>query len=251
MAGESSAGRDLGFKADDGWSPPDWRRSLQLLLATVWLLDGLLQLQPFMFTAGSKGFSGMLASTATGNPHPVASSINWAANQVDHHAVLANSFFALVQLLLGLGIAWRPTLKVALGASVVWALGVWWFGEGLGGVLHGTGSPVGGGPGAVLLYAVLAVVLWPGRRPGSSPFAAATAIGADAARAVWAGIWTLLALLSLLGSGRSPAGLHDAIDAVASGEPAWLAGIDRHVASLVGSDGMAVATLLCVMEPRR
>jgi len=36
---------------------------------------------------------------------------------------------------------------------VAWALGVWWFGEGLGGVLAGTASPVSGAPGPVLLGA--------------------------------------------------------------------------------------------------
>ena len=43
-----------------------------------------------------------------------------------------NSVFATIQLLLALGIAYRPTVRVALAASIVWALGVWWFGEGLG-----------------------------------------------------------------------------------------------------------------------
>jgi hypothetical protein len=76
-------------------------------------------------------------------------------------------------VLLGLGIAWRPTVKLALGASVAWALGVWWFGEGLGGVLAGTASPVNGAPGAVLLYALLAVLLWPADRDPDAPFVAA------------------------------------------------------------------------------
>ena len=34
--------------------PRDVRRALQLTLAAIWLLDGLLQLQPFMFTAGAR-----------------------------------------------------------------------------------------------------------------------------------------------------------------------------------------------------
>ena len=42
------------------WRPPDGRRMLQLALAAVWLLDGVLQLQPFFFTSGPNGLSAML-----------------------------------------------------------------------------------------------------------------------------------------------------------------------------------------------
>ena len=35
-------------------SPRDLQRTFQLVLATVWLLDAALQLQPFMFTRGSE-----------------------------------------------------------------------------------------------------------------------------------------------------------------------------------------------------
>ena len=88
----------------------------------------------------------MLAGTAPGNPAVVASPISWDARLIGHHLILLNTVFATIQLLLGLGIAWRPTLRVALAASVAWSLAVWWFGEGLGGVLTGprarsTGRP--------------------------------------------------------------------------------------------------------------
>ena len=46
-----------------------WRRTLQLALAALWLLDAVLQYQTFMF---SQGFPRMLAATATGNPGPLA-----------------------------------------------------------------------------------------------------------------------------------------------------------------------------------
>jgi DNA-binding FrmR family transcriptional regulator len=47
-AGVSWAGRRAGAAA--GWAAPDARRHLQLGLAAVWLLDGVLQYQSFMFT---------------------------------------------------------------------------------------------------------------------------------------------------------------------------------------------------------
>src|SRR5580658_7115376 len=160
-----------------------WHRRLQLALATIWLLDGFLQLQPFMFTGGASGLSGMLQGMSAGNPGIVARSINWNAALVAHHPVLTNVGFAGLQILIGLGIAYRRTVKPALAVSIVWSLGVWWFGEGLGGVLHGSGTPLGGGPGAVLFYALLAVLLWPyAAEDDTPPFAAAGAVGVRAAR---------------------------------------------------------------------
>ena len=236
------------------WRPPDARRLLQLALAAVWLLDGVLQLQPLFFTGGPDGLSGMLAATAAGNPHAVARSIRWNASVVDHHAVVTNAAFALLQVLLGLGIAWRATVKPALGASIVWSLAVWWFGEGLGGVLTGAGTPVGGAPGAVLIYGLLAILLWPADRSGSTPpFVAARAVGRRAATVVWVAAWAGLGVLSLLGSGRSPQGVHDLIDSLSAGEPGWLRAIDRHASTLVSHEGLAVAVAVaavCAVVPR-
>jgi hypothetical protein len=53
--------------------------------------------------------------------------------------------------LIGPGLIYRPTVKVALLASFGWSLGVWWIGEGLGGLSTGTASPLTGAPGAALL----------------------------------------------------------------------------------------------------
>jgi hypothetical protein len=201
-----------------------------------------------MFTPGSTGLGAMVGGTAAGNPGPVAHSIAWNASVVDHHAVVTNSAFALIQILIGLGIAWRPALKPALAASVVWSLAVWWFGEGLGGVLHGTGTPVGGGPGAVFFYALLAVVLWPSERAGDQPpFVAARALGLPGARAVWAVLWLGLGTLALLGQGRSADGLSSLVHGLYRGEPGWLAAVDRHAQSLLAQRGLACAVLVALI----
>jgi hypothetical protein len=221
---------------------PSWHRRLQLALATIWLLDGFLQLQPFMFTPGSSGFSGMLRTMSAGNPGFVARSIDWDASLVAHHAVLANAAFAAVQILIALGIAYRRTVKPALAVSIVWSLGVWWFGEGLGGVLHGSGTPLGGGPGAVLFYALLAVLLWPEAAEGDTPpFAAAGAVGVRGAKAVWLVVWSALAVLALLGSGRSPDGTQQLVKSLDTGQPGWLAHLDRLAASGSAGDGLGIA----------
>ena len=76
--------------------------------------------------------------------------------------VLANGAFALIQIALGLGILSRRFSRVALGASIVWALSVWFVGEGIGGLGAGA-TLLTGAPGAALLYAVIAVLAWPTR----------------------------------------------------------------------------------------
>lgn len=234
-----------GVATTSGAQARDLQRTFQLLLATIWLLDAFLQLQPVMFTRGSNGFSGMLNNVAAGNPGWIEHSITWNASNVNHYPVLTNSAFALVQFLIGFGIVWKRSLKPALTLSIVWALGVWWFGEGLGNIAHGGATPFGGGPGAVLFYAVLAVLLWPSE--GSDrPFLAARTVGVTAAKAIWAVVWGVLAVLAVVGSGRSPQALHDLVAAY-TGQPGWLARIDRATASMFLRHGTTAAILLAAV----
>ena len=187
----------------------------------------------------------MLNNMAAGNPGWVEHSITWNASNVYHHPVLTNSTFALVQFLIAFGIVSKRTLKPALALSIVWALAVWWFGEGVGNILHGGATPFSGGPGAVLFYAVLAVLLWPSE--GSDrPFVAARTVGVTAARAVWVVVWGLLAVLAVVGLGRSPQALHDLVAAY-TGQPGWLARIDRATASMFLHHGTTAAILLAIV----
>ena len=225
------------------WTRPDGRRSLQLVLATLWLIDGILQLQAAFFT---RSFGAeMIAGGAAGNPAILARPIHWSGETIGHHAVPANALFALCQMVLGLGIAWRPSLKPALVASIAWSLGVWWIGEGLGGVLNGGANPVDGAPGAVILYALAAVLLWPSDRPGRIPgFIAGRAVGGSVAKGLWAVLWGSLAYFAVLGANRSPRGLHGLLAGEADGEPGWVAWIDRHSASMVAGHGQVVMVML-------
>jgi hypothetical protein len=220
------------------------RRALQLALGVLWLLDGMLQFQPFMF---GRGFPQMVAGSAAGNPAAVARPITWSATLISHHEVLLNAVFAAVQLLLGLGIAWRPTVKLALGASVAWALSVWWLGEGLGGLLAGTANPVNGAPGAVILYALLAFLLWPADRDPSAPSVAARTAGRSVALASWLVVWLGLAVLAILPASRAPQAISDTISDMASGEPAWLAWIDNHLASALAGHGLPASIVLAAL----
>jgi len=230
--------------------PLDSRRALQLVLAFIWLLDGVLQYQSFMFT---KAFSQTLAATAAGNPGVIAHPITWVAGIVGDHPTATNAAFATVQLLLGLGIAWRPTRKPALACSVAWAVAVWWFGEGLGGVLDGGANPLSGAPGAVILYALLAVLLWPTRESDPAPqtgirpgFVAERPVGPVAARILWVVLWGSLAYFAVVPSVGAD-GLHDMIAGMEGTNPAWLNALLRGGASAVAGHGEGVSVLLAVL----
>lgn len=82
----------------------------------------------------------MLAATAAGNP------VAWSAHLIGTHPGAATAASGTVQLLPALGIAWRPTVRAALAASIAWALAVWWLGEGLGGAGHFVNTDNSGNP---------------------------------------------------------------------------------------------------------
>jgi hypothetical protein len=248
------------------WAALGARRWLQLGLAAVWLLDALLQLQSFMFT---KGFGQSLGS-GPGNPAFVADPVSWSARIIEAHPAWTNAAFASVQLFLALGIAWRPTVKAALAASVAWSLGVWWLGEGLGGLFNGTADAVTGAPGAVILYALLAVLLWPAdadavrgpapapdaggaaaatRSSGSGvggPFVAARPAGVLTPRLLWLALWGSFAYFAIQAANRTAQGLHDMVAGMADGEPGWLAALDRNAASLLAGTGAMWSVILAV-----
>ncbi|MGH3779333.1 MAG: hypothetical protein ACRDRO_01570 [Pseudonocardiaceae bacterium] len=227
------------------------RRGLQLTLGVIWLLDAALQYQPYMF---SRAFATQtLAPTAQGNPVPIAASITWSAGLIADHPVVTNAVFATVQLLLALGLFWRRTVTSALAASVVWSVAVWWFGEGFGGVLTGGANPLTGAPGAAILYALAAVLLWPGPRdqpepaPGPRSVAAASPLGDTVARLLWLVLWGSLAYLALQPATRAANGPHDAITGLASGEPGWLASLDYTLASSLANTGQIFAVVSAVV----
>jgi hypothetical protein len=229
------------------WCVPDFRRVLQLSLAALWLFDGVLQLQPIMFTPAFG--SQMIAPSAAGNPSVIAGVITSSARLMAGHAMLAGAAFAGIQLLIAVGIAWRPSAKAALALSIVWSLGVWWIGEGFGLLFTGTASPFTGAPGAVVLYGLLAVLVWPapGGEESGGGFVAARPVGALPARLIWLALWGGLSALSLSPANRQPDAVRDAISSMAASEPHWLAALEQAVARDVAGRGLAVSIVSAVI----
>jgi hypothetical protein len=146
------------------------RRQLQIALGALWLLDGALQAQPFMFTRDFA--TQVIAPSGHGQPGFVSAPVHWATTIIAAHPVAWNIPFAALQLLLGVGLLVRRTARVALAASIAWALGVWYFGEALGGLASSDASLTTGAPGSALLLAILAAAAWPDRDASREPPAA-------------------------------------------------------------------------------
>lgn len=135
------------------------RKRLTQLLGLLWLIDGLLQFQPKMFTMNM--VNGIMKPMLNGQPGAVESSLSWIVQVTTQNLTLVNLTIGIVQVIIGISLISGRGVKVALLASIVWAFIVWYGGEGMSMLLTGQASALTGAPGAVLLYALLALVVYP------------------------------------------------------------------------------------------
>lgn len=210
------------------------RRTLQLGLGVMWLLDGALQCQSFMFTSAFGRT--IIGEAGSGQPGIVSDPVHWASQLVIAHPVLTNSAFAAVQLALGIGLLWRRTVRVALIGSVVWAVSVWWLGEGLGGLTTGETLLVGA-PGAALLYAVVSLLAFPDGSGNSTIAPSKWAIPA------WASLWITGVGLQLTGGNNTGQALSKSFSDAGSDAGGWIGRIDAHLAHQHISN-LAVAAII-------
>lgn len=215
----------------------DTSRTLQTALGLLWLLDGALQFQPFMY---SHGFVRVLLDGGSGQPSWLTSSIRWSADVAQTNLALWNTLFALTQVLIGIGLLHRRTVRIALAVSLAWALIVWWVGEAFGMLFTNTASPLAGAPGPVLLYAIVALTAWPTDQPGGL-------LGVRGARAAWATLWLVAAWMWLLNANSSADATRRAVDAAPSGT-GWLSALQAAVASATNENGLPIALALALVS---
>jgi hypothetical protein len=203
------------------------------VLGLIWLLDGVLQFQEFMY---SKGFVQVISAGGEDQPYWLGSTIKWAVHVLQFDLPVLNTLFALTQIFIGLGLLYRPTVKRALAVSFVWSLIVWWTAEAFGFLFNNSASPLTGAPGAVLLYAIIGLLVWPTKRPGGL-------LGAHRARTAWAALWLVMAWLWLLAPNSTANATSGAIDNAPSGA-SWLTSFQHGVASAAAGHGLPIAIVL-------
>lgn len=232
------------------------RRRLEMALGALWLVDGVLQLQPYMFS--NAFFSNMLGMANMGLPGPVPAVLFRITSMLTAQPVLWNALFASLQLAIGAGLLWGRTAFLARPVSIAWALAVWVAGEGFGGLFMPGVSALNGAPGAALLYALAAFILWP-RRPGEGTAAADQGLlGGRGALWCWTVLWSGLALLELGGANHAAVVPAAEVVNIGEGEPGWLAGLNQHAGHLLAGRGplfalaaglTAVAVGWCALRP--
>ncbi len=221
-------------------------RVLRYGLAGLWAIDAGLQLQPAMFTRAFPA-TVLYANATMYQPGWLSPALIRAVGVVTPHLAALDVGAAALQLLLAMGLCRRPTLRIALAASIVWALLVWVVGEGLGAMATGTALAEGGAPGPALLYVAIALAAWPGRTPAMA--SAGTGVrAARRARLAWTAYWLMAAGLHL--PWRYPPGavLAYTLQTAALAEPGALAGLDYRLAQIGDAHGVAIAAGLGLAE---
>jgi hypothetical protein len=233
------------------------QRALQVALGLFWILAAALQFQPFMF---GRGFvENNILANASGQPFVLGDLITHIGNFVSPDIAVWNTFFALIQLFIGAGLLFRRTVRPALAVSFFWVLGVWVIGEGLGMLLTGTATSLTGAPGSVLMYGLLGLMAWPrpplrwlgwsDRPAGIASSAAAQGIGRTITPlAVWAGYWSLAAVLFLLPANRTRTSIQSPIAGMTEVVPGWYAHFLTSVANLFSTTGTQTAWILAAVS---
>jgi len=105
-----------------------------------------------------------------------------------------------------------------------------------------------GYPGAVLLHALIALLVWPSDRASTS-VATSAPLGDTTAKVLWLILWASFVRALLLSANRSLQGLNAALAAMAPGEPQWEKSIDNNQASAHAHHGAQVSILLALYAP--
>jgi hypothetical protein len=196
------------------------RKVLQRILGALWLIDGLLQLQPQMFTMNM--VNGIMKPMLQGQPGLFEPSLQFIVTQTTLHLTAVNLVIAIVQVCLGLGFLLLPDrwVKELVITSFVWAFIVWYGGEGMNMLFTGTASILTGAPGAVLLYPLLGLAVYPRKKSAAASQGAARKAGDDGLlsrgllRWILSGFWIFAALLQLQPNWWQPGQISGAIGAM-------------------------------------
>ena len=168
---------------------PRAHQVLRIGFGLLWLLDGLLQIQPGM-AAGLP--SQVIEPGAVSSPQWVQHLVNWAGTTWSYHPVQAAAATVWIQVGIGLWLLAAPrgwTSRLAGLAGAAWGLLVWAFGESFGGVFAPALTWLTGAPGAALIYAVAGGLLALPARAWLTP---------RLGRAVLAGLGLFLAGMTVL-----------------------------------------------------
>jgi hypothetical protein len=205
---------------------PPSRRTVRVAVGVLWLIDAGLQAQPALF--GADWWRNDLAQSVMGQPAPINHSIFYVVNILAAHAATWNALFVAIQAALGLALISGRFERAAIVASIPWALGIWWVGEGFGTLPTGFALSASGAPGPVLLYPLLVLLAWPHPTSATSEGPGRdepSVINWRGGATAWVALWAGQSLLQIPWAFPARQTLLANISESSAGQPAWLQAI--------------------------
>jgi hypothetical protein len=210
-------------------------RGVQISLGSLWLLDGLLQLQHQMFT--SNFATQVITPASQGQPRFVSGPMHFGIHVFLLHPAVFNTLFAFIQLSLGALILWKRTVRLGLLLSIPWAFIVWVFGEGYGGIFSLHTLLLMGAPGAASIYLILAIASMPPQDEKKKPRQKQQA--AYWLAVVWTVLWVSGGIYQLLPGQDSTDDVSSMIASNAQTAPDWLASADNTTSNFIHNLGQS------------
>jgi hypothetical protein len=173
------------------------QQRLRQILGFAWVIVGLLQLQPQMFTMNM--ITNVMVPMTQGQPGIIGRNLQWITQVTTQNLTTLNIAIAVVQIGIGVLLWAGVFVRQAVIVSLIWALIVWYGGEGMSMLLTGQAGILTGAPGAVLLYPLLGFAIYPrddaSRQITTKDYAGL--LSRRHLRYVFGGLWIFLALLQL------------------------------------------------------
>jgi len=142
----SAFGRGL-----DNVRSTSWWASVRIVFGVIWLIDGVLEWQPADF----HNFLQLITAMSQGQPAPLAAIISAGQVVAAVNPFLANALLAALETAIGLSLITNILSRWALRISVLLALMIWVFGQGLGMVFIAGATDIQSGP----LYVLVSLML--------------------------------------------------------------------------------------------
>ena len=228
---------------------PAARQLIRVGFGVLWLLDGVLQMQPAM-PLGLP--ANVTEPAAAGAPGWVRHLVDFGGQAWSYHPVAAAASAVWIQIGIGIWLltaARGPWSRLGGLASVGWGLVVWIFGEAFGGIFAPGLSWLFGAPGAALWYAVAgALIALPDR----------SWLGDQLGRRLLAGAGGFLAVMAVLQAwpgrgfwsgtiGRQPGSLTSMVQSMSqTSQPGFLASLVRGFGTFTAGHGFLVNLVVVV-----
>ena len=127
----------------------------RIIFGSLWILDGILELLPDT----AKKFISIIQGMADGQPGWLHTMLTWTANLLSPHAILWNGVLGVTEIVVGVLLLFSVSARLGIILSIVLAIPIWIVGQAFGGILTGSATD----PGAMPLYILVALLVWPRR----------------------------------------------------------------------------------------